>query len=67
MFSEDLIMIFNVFYPHNYLILNQSNQKIFHKLTKAEDSEIEMDNRYRKTQIISKMYNNSIQRKDNLK
>jgi hypothetical protein len=67
MFSEDHIMIFNVFSPLNYLILNQLNQKIFHKLMKAEDSEKEPGNRYKKTQTISKIYNNSIQRRDNMK
>jgi hypothetical protein len=60
MFSEDHIMIYNVFSPLNYLILNQSNQKIFHRLMKAEDLEIEMDNRYRITLTISKIYNNTI-------
>ena len=67
MFSEDLIMILNVFSPLNYLIKNPLNQKIFLKLTKAEDSEIETDNRYKRILIISKIFNNSIQRGDNMK
>jgi hypothetical protein len=52
-------MIYNVFSLHNYHIPILRNPKTFHRLMRAEDSEIGMDSKCKKILKILEIFNNS--------